>query len=82
MAFNRAEARKTSIIEFRHVDGSLHGGIVHGTRPEEFAVVSGPRYGDTKGRWFRYDDVVEVLRADPREYVHLPTFGKLMKGVL
>lgn len=78
MKFTRATARKTSIIEFRHIDGSTHGGVVGGTVAETFSVVSYPRYGDTKSRRFKYTDVAEVLSATPRNPVHLEHFGKLL----
>lgn len=81
MAFTREAARVTSIIEFRHVDGSVHGGVVGGTIRDTFSVVSYTRYGDTKQRRFRYEDVAEVTHATPRVYVPLETFSRLMSSV-
>lgn len=78
--FTRAKARQTSIVRFRHVDGTEQGGVIGGTYADHFTVVSHPRYGDTKGRAFRYDQVAEILEATPRSYVPLPTFGRLMSG--
>lgn len=78
--FTRAQARQTSILTFRHIDGTEHGGACGGTTPETFSVVSHPRYGDTKPRRFRYDEVAEVLRADARNPVPLATFSRLMSG--
>lgn len=79
-AFTQAKARKTSIITFRHVDGSEQGGAVGGTIRDTFSVVSYPRYGDTTARRFRYEDVEEILSSTPRTPVHLPTFSRLMGG--
>lgn len=81
MTFTRALARQTSVVEFRHTDGTIHGGVVNGTIAETFSVTSFPRYGDTRSRRFRYDEVAEVLSATPRQYVHLPTFNRLIGGV-
>ena len=78
--FTRALARKTSTIEFRHTDGSVQGGVVNGTVADTFSVTSLPRYGDTKGHRFRYEDVAEVLEVTPRQFVSLPTFDRLMGG--
>lgn len=74
-------ARKISIIEFTHTDGSTHGGVVS-AHPDYFSVVSHPRYGDTVGRRFDYADVAEYCVVSYREPVHLPVFGNLMSGVL
>jgi hypothetical protein len=80
MRWNQTAARRTSIVEFRHVDGTLHGGAVGGSQRETFAVVSYPRYGDTDSRRFRYDEVAEVLSSTPRVTVPLATFSRLMGG--
>lgn len=81
MKFTRTLARKTSIIEFRHTDGTLQGGLVGGTVKDTFSVVSYPRYGDTKQRRFRYEDVAEILEIEERHPVHLPEFSRLTKGL-
>lgn len=78
--FDRAAARETSYIEFRHTDGSIQGGMVGGTIAETFSVVSVPRYGDREARKFRYEDVAEIIKSEPRNPVHLPTFNRLMGG--
>jgi hypothetical protein len=80
MKFTQAKARQTSIIRFRHIDETEQGGVVGGTVRETFSVVSFPRYGDTKSRTFRYEEVAEVLESTPRTPVNLPTFGRLMSG--
>lgn len=78
MIFTQTQARKTSTIRFRHVDGSEQGGVVGGTIRETFSVVSHPRYGDTTARRFRYEDVAEIIESTPRTPVHLPTFSRLV----
>lgn len=80
MPLTQAQARTISIIEFRDQDGNVQGGVVGGTLRETFGVTSHPRYGDTEPRRFRYEDVAEVLSSEPRNPVHLATFGRLMRG--
>lgn len=76
-ALTRRHARATSLITFRHVDGSEQGGAVGYAGPEFFTVTSAPRYGDTSSRPFRYDEVAEILDETPRVYVPLRVGGEV-----
>lgn len=81
MRFTRSMARATSIIEFRHTDGTIQGGVVVTPAADTFGVVSHPRYGDTKSRRFRYEDVAEVHHQATRACPPLSQFDRLMRGV-